>query len=184
MRLDNGDAVAESGGEHFGDPHRRALAEIVDVRLEGQTKQRRAAPCRLDQCGGAGDDMVGLSIVDVTRSADQRGQLWSRMNDEPRVDRNTMSADAWSRGQNIDPRVTVGERNDIPHIDAQLVGNQAQLIGEGDVDVTERVFAELHHLGDSCCRRDTRAAHKRAVERKRFARTARRYAADAAVVID
>jgi hypothetical protein len=127
--------------------------------------------------------MVGLGEVHLARGADQPRVLRVGMDDEPRVDRDAVAADAGAGLEDVDARVAVGERDHFPHVDARLVGDERQFVGEGDVDVAEAVLDELDHL-----RRgrggDARAAHEAAIEGQRLARAAGRDAADAAVVVD
>lgn len=49
--------------------------------------------------------------------------------------------------QDVDARVLVGQLDELPDVDAQLVADQRQLVRESDVDVAERVLGELGHLG-------------------------------------
>ncbi|MNZ59700.1 hypothetical protein D3C78_777440 [compost metagenome] len=58
-----------------------------------------------------------------------------------------MATDAWSGLQDIDARVAVGQVDQFPDIDIQLVADDRQFIGEGDIHVAEAVFGQLAHFG-------------------------------------
>lgn len=95
-----------------------------------------------------------------------------------------MAADAGAGLQNVDAGMAVGEADHLPHVDAHRVGNEAQFVGEGDIDVAEGVFGELRHLGRAGIGGDARAADESAVEGQRLAGAAWRDAADHPVVVD
>src|SRR3546814_4667288 len=63
----------------------------------------------LDQRGGAVDDVRDLAVVDLARGADQRGLFGRGADEEPRIDRDAMPADAGAGRQDVDARVAVGE---------------------------------------------------------------------------
>ena len=74
----------------------------------------------------------------TTRGADQRRLLRRRSDQEPGVDRDAVAADAGAGPENIDARVTVGEADHLPHVDAHPVCHKRELVGESDVEVTTR----------------------------------------------
>src|SRR3546814_17202039 len=76
---------------------------------------------RLDQRGGAVDDVRDLAVVDLARGADQRGLFGRGADEEPRIDRDAMPADAGAGRQDVDARVAVGEADHFPHIDPHRV---------------------------------------------------------------
>src|SRR3546814_6175791 len=90
-----------------------------------------------------------------------------------------MAADAGTRLEDVDARVTVGEADHLPDVDAQMLGHHRQFVGEGDVDVAVAVFDQLHHFGGARRGGDAGAAHELAVKGHRSARAARGDAADA-----
>ena len=78
--------------------------------------------------------------------------------DEPRVDRDAVSADADAGGMHVHSGVAVGKLDELEHVDAEPVADLAELVGIGDVDVAERVFRQLAHLGGQIVRQADRAA--------------------------
>jgi len=103
---------------------------------------------------------------------------------EPGIDRDAMPAHAGARRQDVDARMTVGEPDHFPHVDAQAVGEHRKLVGESDIDVAERILGEFRHLRRTRGSGDAGAADEATIELKRLARAARRHAADHAVVVD
>ena len=67
--------------------------------------------------------------------------------DEPRVDGDAVAADAGTRLEDVDARVMVGEVDEFPDIDVEVVGDHRQFVGERDVDVAVSVLGELGQLG-------------------------------------
>ncbi|EEF93744.1 hypothetical protein CATMIT_01623, partial [Catenibacterium mitsuokai DSM 15897] len=86
--------------------------------------------------------------------------------------------------EDVDARMAVGQPDQFPHVDAELVADDRQLVGEGDVDVAEGVLGELAHLGGARVGDDALAAHEAAVQLGGALRAARGHAADDAVVLD
>ena len=106
-----------------------------------------------------------LAVVDLARGADQPGLLGRGVDDEPRIDGDAVAADARARLQDVDARVAVGEPDHLPDVDAELVADHRQLVGEGDVDVAVGVLDELGHLGGARRRCDAGSPrHEDAVE--------------------
>ena len=60
-----------------------------------------------------------------------------------------MTAHSRPGAQNIDARVTVGQVDELPHVNAHPLADEGELVGEGDVDVPEGVFRQLGHLRGS-----------------------------------
>lgn len=94
-----------------------------------------------------------------------------------------MSAHSASRLQDVDARMLVGEGDELPHVDARLVADERQLVGEGNLHVTRGVFGEFAHLCRLAVCAVERALHELAVESdclvgRRFVHTA-----DHAVVV-
>ncbi len=162
----------------------RAFAEIVDIGLEGEAEAGdRLAGVGLDQLFGAGDHVVDLAVVDPARGADQRGFLGRAVDDEPGVDRDAVAAHARAGLEDVDPRVAVGQPDHFPHIKPHLVGNDAQLVGEGDVDVAIGVLDQLGHFGAAGVGGDAGPAHEALVEGQRLSGAARGDPADRAIVV-
>ena len=58
-----------------------------------------------------------------------------------------MAADAGTRSKHVHPRMMVRQPDRLPDVDADALGDQRELIGQGDIDVAERVLHHLDHLG-------------------------------------
>ena len=65
---------------------------------------------------------------------------------EIRIDGNTMASYAGTRLQDMNPRMLVGQFNQFPNIDAGLVANERQFVGESDLYVTGGVLGQFAHL--------------------------------------
>src|SRR3546814_4190947 len=93
--FDDAHAIAEAAGECERDLDRGAFTEIIDIGLEGEAEAGDRLPrMRLDQRGGAVDDVRDLAVVDLARGADQRGLFGRGADEEPRIDRDAMPAAA------------------------------------------------------------------------------------------
>ena len=98
----------------------RGLAQIVNVRLVGQAEHAD----RIRDLLQLGNDLAGnkdrLVLVALAGSEDDLGLRRELLVDEPRVDRDTVAADADARGQDIDARMAVGELDELEYVDAQM----------------------------------------------------------------
>src|SRR5690606_22783921 len=91
----------------------RALAQVIDVRLESQAKQRdldffRRGSTGLDlaDCGlDLRRDPVRLAVVDLAGDTGQAGLFGGLVDDEPRIHGDAVSADAGARLQDVDARM-------------------------------------------------------------------------------
>src|SRR3546814_12043186 len=70
--------------------------------------------------------MRGLGEIDLARGADQPAVIGCAMDEEPGIDRDAMAADAGTRLEDVDARVTVGEADHLPAVDAQMLGPHRQ----------------------------------------------------------
>src|SRR5699024_6655743 len=133
----------------------RGLAQIVDISFEGEPKN-----CNLGSIGLVNsffnlvDDPFWLSIVYITCSVDEFGVFWIGGNDEPWVHSNAVATDAWSWLKDVDARVVVCKLNELPDVDAQVVGNKGEFVRECNVDVarSEEHTSELQSRFDLVCR--------------------------------
>ena len=80
---------------------------------------------RRDHRFGALDDVIDLRVIHFARGADQGRVGAVGVNQEPRVDRDAMPADAGAGRQDVDAGVAVGEANHLPHIDLHRIGDAA-----------------------------------------------------------
>src|SRR3546814_17899727 len=90
--------------------------------------------------------MRGLGEIDLARGADQPAVIGCAMDEEPGIDRDAMAADAGTRLEDVDARVTVGEADHLPDVDAQMLGHHRPFVGEGDVGVAVDAFDTLPHF--------------------------------------
>ena len=78
-----------------GDHDRRALPQIVDIRLIGQAEAGDDRPFEpLGALADLRDDKVRLRVVDLARGADQPRAFRRGRDDEPRIDGDAVPADA------------------------------------------------------------------------------------------
>src|SRR3990170_678653 len=144
----------EGGDEGAGAGQRRrhldggALAQVVHVGLVGEAEGGDAAPLQapqgaLDQAGG----VRRLVVVHLTRLADQAGEIWRGLDEEPGIDADAVAAHAGPRAQNSHPGVAIGKVDGLPDVDAEAFGEAGELVGQGDVYISECVLHELDHLG-------------------------------------
>ena len=192
MRLDRKDRGAgQLRGELFGDVQRRRLAQVVDVRLERETEagDRGALAVgalaellegRLDLA----DDRLRTGVVGLSCGPDEPGLLRCGRDDEPWVDGDAVATHTGTGVEDVDPRVTVGEANDLPHVEAELLTDLRQLVREGDVDVTEGVLRQLGHLGRGRVGEQDLAGDEGAVQLGCLLGTGRGQAADDPVVAE
>lgn len=190
VRLNDEDVGVVAALHHFGcDVFRRRFAEVVDVWLKGESHH---CDCRLavvfefeaehrvlhflctPEC---------LVVVDFARLGNQLALNGEVGSDEVWVDGDAVSAHSASRLQDVDARMLVCEGYELPHVDARLVADERQLVGEGNLHVARGVFGEFAHLCRLAVCAVERALHELAVEcdclvGRRFVHTA-----DHAVVV-
>lgn len=190
VRLNDEDVGVVAALHHFcGDVFRRRFAEVVDVWLERESHhcdcwlavvfELEAEHCVLHFLGTP----ECLVVVDFARFGYQLALNGEVGCDEVWVDGDAVSAHSASRLQDVDARMLVGESDELPHVDARLVADERQLVGEGNLHVARRVFCEFAHFRSLAVCAVERALHELAVEcdclvGRRFVHTA-----DHAVVV-
>ena len=122
--------------------------------------------------------MMHLGIIGFARLADNLRLIRGAIDDEPRVNRDTMPANAGARLQNIDARVAIGQPDHFPHIEALLIRNHRKLVRKGNIHIAKSVFNELGHFGGIGIGDDAFALHKALVESERLPSAARCNPAD------
>ncbi len=127
--------------------------------------------------------MIHLTVIDVPRGADQRALVWRAVDNEPRINGDTMTADAGAGMQDVYARVAVCKPDNLPHIKAHMVGNNRQFIGKGDVDVAECVFDQLCHFSGPGIGGNAFTANKALVKGQRLSRAAGCYSAYRPVIV-
>lgn len=190
VRLNDKDVGVVAALHHFGcDVFSWRFAEVVDVRLESESHH---CDCRLavvfefeaEHCVlhflGTPECLV---VVDFARFGYQLALNGEVGSDEVWVDGNAVSAHSASRLQDVDARMLVCESDELPHVDARLVADERQLVGESNLHVARGVFCKLAHLCRLAVCAVERALHELAVEGdclvgRRFVHTA-----DHAVVV-
>lgn len=143
-----GAKVLGHGLEHL---QRRGLADIVYVLLVGEAVDA--------DFGGVGDaalrhdlvgpvhDVLGHGGVGLQGEADEVGRLGVVADQEPRVDRDAVAADARAGVEDVDARVLVRDADDLGDVHSADAADLGELVGEGDVDRAEGVLDDLGHLG-------------------------------------
>src|SRR5690606_34393363 len=140
---------------HLSNFHRRAFAQIVNVRFECQAKagnfQLTGAFSGVSQAiRYRGFDLIEhpmrLAVVHFARGADQASLIWILRHNKPRVDGDTVAAHARTWLENVHTRVTIRETNQLPDVNPLIGTNQRQFIRESNVDVAEAVFRQLAHF--------------------------------------
>lgn len=190
VRLNDKDVGVVAALHHFGcDVFRRRFAEVVDVWLERESHhcdcwlamvfELEAEHCVLHflctpEC---------LVVVDFARFCNQLALNGEVGCEEVWVDGNAVSAHAASRLQDVDARMLVGEGDELPHVDARLVADERQLVGEGNLHVARGVFGKLAHLCRLAVCAVESALHELAVESDCLVGRRLVHTADHAVVV-
>ena len=143
-----GAEVLGHGLEHL---QRRGLADVVDVLLVGEAVDADLggvgdAALRHDLVGAV-HDVLGHGGVGLKGEADEVGRLGVVADQEPRVDRDAVAADARAGVEDVHARVLVGDADDLGDVHAADSADLGELVGEGDVHRAEGVLDDLGHLG-------------------------------------
>src|SRR2546428_4035140 len=161
------------------------LADISDIRLvRPAERQDHRSIERADGCAHEINDMTGHRVVNLARGRDQSRELGRRLHDEPRIDRDAVSANTGAWPQETHPWVAASKLDRVPNVDADALSDQRELVRKGDIHVPVRVLHQLHELG---CRRvglDELAGRERAVYLRRGLGGCRIKSSDDAVVRD
>lgn len=143
-----GAEVLGHGLEHL---QRRGLADVVDVLLVGEAVDadlRGVGDAALDHdLVGPVHDVLGHGGVGLKGEADEVGRLGVVADQEPRVDRDAVAADARAGVEDVHARVLVGDADDLGNVHAADAADLGKLVGEGDVHRSEGVLDDLGHLG-------------------------------------
>lgn len=149
--VDLNGARAEVLGHGLEHLQRRRLADVVDVLLVSEAVDA--------DLGGVSDatlhhdlmgtvhNILGHGGVGLQREADEVGRLGVVTDQEPRIDRDAVAADARAGVENVHARVLVGDADDLSDIHAADAADLGKLVGECDVDRTEGILDDLGHLG-------------------------------------
>ena len=143
-----GAEVLGHGLEHL---QRRGLADVVDVLLVGEAVDadlRGVRDAALDHdLVGPVHDVLGHGGVCLQGETDEVGRLGVVADQEPRVDRDAVAADARAGVEDVHARVLVGDADDLGDVHAADAADLGELVGEGDVHRAEGVLDDLGHLG-------------------------------------
>lgn len=190
VRLNDEDVGVVAALHHFcGDVFRRRFAKVVDVWLERESHhcdcwlavvfELEAEHCVLHFLGTP----ECLVVVDFARFCNQLALNGEVGCDEVWVDGDAVSAHTAARLQDVDARMLVGEGDELPHVDARLVADERQLVGEGNLHVARGVFGEFAHLCRLAVCAVERALHELAVESDCLVGRRLVHTADHAVVV-
>lgn len=143
-----GAEVLGHGLEHL---QRRGLADVVDVLLVGESVDADLGGVGDAALGhdlvGAAHDVLGHGGVGLQGEADEVGRLGVVADQEPRVDRDAVAADARAGIEDVHARVLVGDADDLGDVHAADAADLGELVGEGDVHRAEGILDDLGHLG-------------------------------------
>ncbi len=143
--------------EHGHDVERRRFAQVVDIALvrNAQQQHRRSANrfrVTVQRVRHLVNDMMRHRAVHVSRELDEASlepDLLHLPRQIKRVDGDAVAAQAGARVERHEPeRLRGGRLDHLPHADAEAVAHERKLVHEPDVDGSEGVLEELHHLGD------------------------------------
>src|SRR3546814_1514777 len=124
MGFDQLYAATIAPGQAAGDLERRAFAEIIDIRLEGQAQAGNlSARHAVDHPRRIFKNMIDLCVIHFTSGTDETRVLRVAMNDEPRVHSDAMPSNAWAGLQDIHPGMPIGESDHFPHIQIKAIGD-------------------------------------------------------------
>src|SRR6266851_3454294 len=183
--LDNLDASTVTGGKLMRDFQSGALSEIVNVCLECQAATSDIGiGMFLDQCGRPFNCPSNHRIVHFAAWFDQTREIRCRLDNEPGIDRDAVTTDSRAGAQDVDARMSIGEIDDLPHVNPITMADQRELVCKCDIGIAERVFGQLDHFGCARCRGDARASNKSLVKALRTPGAVRRYATNTTVIVD
>jgi hypothetical protein len=75
-----------------------------------------------------------------------------------------MTTDSWSRAENVDARVKIGEPDCFPNVNAEFLGKARKLVGKGNIHIAGGVLHKFDHLGCGRVRLDDCPFDKRGVK--------------------
>lgn len=149
--VDLNGARAEVLGHGLEHLQRRRLADVVDVLLVSEAVDADLRSVRDAALGHdlvrAVHDVLGHARVGLQREADEVRRLGVVADQEPRVDRDAVAADARAGVKDVDARVLVRDADNLCDVHAADAADLGELVGEGDVDRAEGVLDDLSHLG-------------------------------------
>jgi hypothetical protein len=144
-----------------GDLHSRALAQVVHIGLVCQAQDGHPLSGQLaDRAADQAHHELGLGVVHLAGRSDQRCQLGGRFNQEPRVHADAVPAHTRAGLEDIYTRVAVGDRDRLPYVDAETVGQPGELVGNGYIHVPVGVLHQFDHLGRGSRRQDDLTLHE------------------------
>ena len=150
------DQLGAFGVENAHDVHGGAFAAVVDVGLVGHPEDQdlgavEALLLGVQGVGDAEDDEVGHLAVDGAGQLDEAGVVVQALElpaEVEGVDGDTVSTQAGAGIEGLESEGLGGRRVDhVPHVDAELVAHDADLVGQADVDGSVGVLENFHHLG-------------------------------------
>jgi hypothetical protein len=128
--------------------------------------------------------MAGFPIIDLSRGMNKAGLFGGFADDEPRINSDAMPTDTWTRLQDLNAGMVIGQLDELPNIDIKFVADNGEFVGKSNVDISERVFSQLAHLGCSGVGRDTFSLDKRFIKRCGPLRATLRHSANNSIVAD
>ena len=177
-------------GDQFSDFHRRAFAQVINIRFKRQTKagdfqftgafigSRQAISHRRFHLI---DNPERFVIVHFARGTDKPRLLGVLCHDKPRINSNAVTPHARARLKNINARVTIRQANQFPDVNPLIGTNQRQFISKSDIHIAEAVFGQLAHF---CSAGVTLTFEENFVQFAGAGRTNRRHTTNHAIVFN
>ena len=193
VRLNNQRFAAVPLGDQFSDFHRRAFAQVINIRFKRQTKagdfqftgafigSRQTISHRRFHLI---DNPERFVIVHFARGTDKPRLLRVLCHNKPRINSDAVAAHARARLKNIDARVTIRQANQFPDVNPLIGTNQRQFISKSDIHIAEAVFGELTHFRRPRVSDDTLTFEENLVQFAGAGRANRRHAANHAIVFN
>ena len=193
VRLNNQRFAAVPLGDQFSDFHRRAFAQVINIRFKRQTKagdfQFTGAFIGSSKAVGNRrfhliDNPERFVIVHFARGTDKPRLLRVLCHDKPRINSNAVTAHARARLKNINARVTIRQANQFPDVNSLIGTNQRQFVSKSDIHIAEAVFGELTHFRRPRVSDDTLTFEENFVQFAGAGRTNRRHTTNHAIVFN
>ena len=134
----------------------RAFAHVADVRFVGHAQNQDAAAFHgfvfiVEGQGHFLHHVVGHVAVHVVGQLNEAGGVVERAQLPAQVVGVDGDAVAAQAGAGVERHETVGlgggRADDFPHVQAQLVAHEGDLVDQADVHGAEGVFQQFHHFG-------------------------------------
>src|SRR5690606_7735955 len=86
------------------------------------------------------DDPAWFFLIHFAGRPYQAALLGGSIDHKPWVDSDAMTTHPGAGLENVYPRVMVGESNEFPDINAEMMADHGKFVGKCDVHITKRIF--------------------------------------------